>query len=165
MSPYTIQESHHADAKYYFPVEGSDQRLGRTAPAVDVLVKPGVTLVAEARNLIMSYPPADARGASSRRRRNLVRRRSALTILHYGEPSCPAETGSSIPISLGASSSTPAPSVPLLLKARLPSSTTITLRRFLAHRLAGQWHLRGSQTGAGAVLRRGPEAHGAISTS
>lgn len=59
-SPYTIQESHHVDAKYYFPVEDSDQRLGRTTPAVDVLIKPGVTLVAEARNLIMPRSLADA---------------------------------------------------------------------------------------------------------
>ncbi|KAK1644749.1 hypothetical protein QYE76_062554 [Lolium multiflorum] len=40
-NPYTVQESHHADAKYYFPVEDSDQKMGRTTPAVDVLVKPG----------------------------------------------------------------------------------------------------------------------------
>ncbi|KAK1665875.1 hypothetical protein QYE76_054034 [Lolium multiflorum] len=41
-NPYTVQESHHADAKYYFPVEDSDQKMGRTTPAVDVLVKPAL---------------------------------------------------------------------------------------------------------------------------
>ncbi|KAM0833194.1 hypothetical protein ACQ4PT_064416 [Festuca glaucescens] len=127
-NPYTIQESHHADAKYYFPVEDSDQKMGRTTPPVDVLVKPGVTSEAEARRLIMPCSPADVQGASSRSRKHAGSRRSSSTAQHQYKHSFPLGAGGSTPTSPGAGSSTPTPSAPLLLKARLPSPTAITLR-------------------------------------
>jgi hypothetical protein len=126
-NPYTVQESHHADAKYYFPVEDSDQQLGRTTPAVDVLIKPGVAPVTEARRLITPSSPTSARSSFSRSRRNHERRRSSSTQENY-KPPFPEGTGSPAPILLGAGSSTPAPTTPLLLKARFPPSTQITLR-------------------------------------
>lgn len=41
-TPYAIQESHHADAKYYFQNEGIQTQQGRVAPPADVIVLPGV---------------------------------------------------------------------------------------------------------------------------
>ncbi|KAM0901363.1 hypothetical protein ACQ4PT_020050 [Festuca glaucescens] len=127
-NPYTIQESHHADAKYYFPIEDSDQKMGRTTPPVDVLVKPGVTSEAGARRLIMPCSPADVQGASSRSHKHAGRRRSSSTAQHQYKHSFLLGAGGSTPTSPGAGYSTPTPSAPLLLKARLPSPTTSTLR-------------------------------------
>jgi hypothetical protein len=124
-NPYTIQESHHADAKYYFPVEDSDQKLGRTTPAVDVLVCPGVTSETKARHLIMPHTSADVQGSSARSRKHTGRRRPSAAIHHDYKTSFPRGSGSSTPTTLGASSSMPTPSAPLFLKARL---TPITLR-------------------------------------
>ena len=42
-APYTIQEVHHADAKYYFPSIESGKQQGRTTSNADVLVTPDAT--------------------------------------------------------------------------------------------------------------------------
>ncbi|KAM0848663.1 hypothetical protein ACQ4PT_054248 [Festuca glaucescens] len=44
-SPYTIQEVHHADAKYYFPSIEPGKQQGRSMPNVDVLTTPSTTSV------------------------------------------------------------------------------------------------------------------------
>ncbi|KAM0856129.1 hypothetical protein ACQ4PT_049321 [Festuca glaucescens] len=44
-SPYTIQEVHHADAKYYFPSIEPGKQQGRSTPNVDVLTTPSTTSV------------------------------------------------------------------------------------------------------------------------
>ncbi|XP_062213734.1 uncharacterized protein LOC133914699 [Phragmites australis] len=41
--PYTVQEVHHADAKYFFPGTGGEERLGRSNPAADVVITPDPT--------------------------------------------------------------------------------------------------------------------------
>src|SRR3954463_9303260 len=56
VSPYIVQESYHADAKYYFPVQDTDRQLGRTTTSFDVLVKPGVAPVADMKRLISRSP-------------------------------------------------------------------------------------------------------------
>ena len=40
-SPYTIHESHHADAKYYFSGGELSKHQGRVAPAADLIITPG----------------------------------------------------------------------------------------------------------------------------
>ncbi|KAF0891247.1 hypothetical protein E2562_009425 [Oryza meyeriana var. granulata] len=57
LSPYTIQESYHADAKYYFLVEENTQQLGQAAPTTDILVKLGTATSPEVKRLIMPCSP------------------------------------------------------------------------------------------------------------
>jgi hypothetical protein len=106
-NPYTVQESHHADAKYYFPVSESEQKRGQPTPAADVLLKTGATPTIEGRRLIMPFAPASTGGSSSDQRKSGDHRQS------------PSEKGGS---------SMPTPTTPLLFKARFPSSTPVTLR-------------------------------------
>jgi hypothetical protein len=40
-TPYTMQEVHHADAKYYFQAIETEKHQGRVTPSTDVLVTPG----------------------------------------------------------------------------------------------------------------------------
>jgi hypothetical protein len=42
-SPYTIHESHHADAKYYFLGGELSKHQGCVAPAADIIITPGLT--------------------------------------------------------------------------------------------------------------------------
>jgi hypothetical protein len=55
--PYTIKEAHHADAKYYFPVDGGKHQLGRVAPVADVLLKPGTMPTLEVKSLFTPCSP------------------------------------------------------------------------------------------------------------
>jgi hypothetical protein len=41
--PYSIQESHHADAKYYFSSSESYVQQGQATPPVDNIITPGST--------------------------------------------------------------------------------------------------------------------------
>ena len=48
LHPCTLQEVHHADAKYFFPNEGVVKQLGRSTPPAEILITPKTTpLVAE----------------------------------------------------------------------------------------------------------------------
>ncbi len=114
-SPYTIQESYHADAKYYFPVEENKQQLGRTAPAADIIIEPGTETTPEVRRLIMPCSPIISESSSRNRKNSRRGNSSSATNLSTKLPS-PAET------------STSAPSItPILLKVRRSTSTPITL--------------------------------------
>ena len=128
ISPYTVQESHHADAKYYFPIVDIDQQLGRTTPPVDLLTKPSFGPVAEMKLPIMPSSPAQAKGSSTRSHRSQVRRRSSSSVRYDYSPSSQLQVGSSTSTSSRTGSSMPGPVTPLLLKARFPTSTPITLR-------------------------------------
>ena len=101
ISPYTVQESHHADAKYYFPVVDSDQQLGRTTPPVDLLTKPSFGPVAEMKLPIMPSSPANAKGSSSRSHRSQVRRRSSSSARYDYSPSSQLQVGGSTSTSCG----------------------------------------------------------------
>jgi len=68
MSPYTVQEAYHADAKYYFPVEEYKYQLGRVAPAADIVLKPGALSTPEVKALIMSCSPSKRRTSPRSRR-------------------------------------------------------------------------------------------------
>lgn len=72
ISPYTVKESHLADAKYFFPVEDNDWQLGCTPPLVDVSIKPGVEPITGSRHLIIPSSPADGKGSSSRSHKSQV---------------------------------------------------------------------------------------------
>jgi hypothetical protein len=91
-SSYTIQESYHADAKYYFPVEENMQQLGRTAPAADVLIQPGTAMTPEVRRLIMSCSPIISKSSSRNRKCN-----------RRGKSSLPVDLDSKLPSPAGAS--------------------------------------------------------------
>lgn len=53
LHPCTLQEVHHADAKYFFPNEGVVKQLGRSTPPAEILITPKTTpLVAEMKYLI-----------------------------------------------------------------------------------------------------------------
>jgi hypothetical protein len=53
LHPYTLQEVHHADAKYFFPNEGVVKQLGRSTPPAEILITPKTTpSVAELKYLI-----------------------------------------------------------------------------------------------------------------
>ena len=96
MSPYTVQEAYHADAKYYFPVEEYKYQLGRVAPAADIVLKPGALSTPEVKALIMPCSPSKRR-MSPRSRRT-----------RQGAGSIPS-TSTATPLSLkvGVSTSTP----------------------------------------------------------
>jgi hypothetical protein len=51
LTPYTTQESYHADAKYYFPVDECKHQLGRAMPAADIVLKPGTSSASEVKSL------------------------------------------------------------------------------------------------------------------
>jgi hypothetical protein len=58
LSPYTVQEAHHVDAKYYFPVEDNKLQLGRVAPPTDIMLKPGASSTLRSRSYVLhSLPP------------------------------------------------------------------------------------------------------------
>jgi hypothetical protein len=81
-NPYTIQEAHHADAKYYFPSEEPQSRQGRVAPPADVLVTPGSSLLTGAESSCSQR--------SSRKFQGRVRgkgRTSSTMVRNYGRPS------------------------------------------------------------------------------
>ncbi|KAF0918690.1 hypothetical protein E2562_025816 [Oryza meyeriana var. granulata] len=114
-SLYTIQESYHADAKYYFPVEENTQQLGRAAPATDILVKPGTATSPEVKRLVM--PCSLIITGSSRNRKSSRRGHSPSTTGLDPKHSSSVEASASTPTT-----------TPILLKARLPTSTPITPR-------------------------------------
>jgi len=153
ISPYTVQESYHADAKYFFPVEDTNQQWGRTTPPVDVLIKPGVVPVAEMKRLVMPISPANAKGPFSRSHQSQARRHSSTTV-PYDYPFSPEEKKVSASTLQGATSSATDPVAPLLLKARFPAATSVTRRSTttlssstLAHQESGRLTL-GSSAGA-----------------
>jgi hypothetical protein len=41
--PYSIHESHHADAKYYFSSSESYVQQGSVTPPIDIIVTPGTS--------------------------------------------------------------------------------------------------------------------------
>jgi len=53
LSPYTMQEVHHADAKYFFPNTGEESRLGRSNPPMDALVTPSLTTPADEMDFLI----------------------------------------------------------------------------------------------------------------
>jgi hypothetical protein len=55
-SPYTTQESYHADVKYYFPVDGG-RRHNVEALAADVMLKPGIVPTSEMKSLLALCSP------------------------------------------------------------------------------------------------------------
>jgi hypothetical protein len=57
LSPYTVQEAHHADAKYYFFVEDNKLQLGRVAPPTDIMLKPGASSILEVKKLCAPCSP------------------------------------------------------------------------------------------------------------
>ena len=71
MSPYTIQEAYHADAKYYFSVEECKLHLGRVTPAANIVLKPGTTSMPEVKALIMPCSPSNRRTSPRSRRAKL----------------------------------------------------------------------------------------------
>jgi hypothetical protein len=86
LHPYTLQEVHHADAKYFFPSEGVEKQLGRSTPPAEVLITPKTTpLVAEMKYLIAPCV------ASSKPRNSSYRERERKNIIHVAKdvtPSC-----------------------------------------------------------------------------
>jgi len=124
ISPYTVQESHNADAKYYFPIEDSDQQLGRTTPPVDLLIKPGVGPITEMKRLIAPCSPIDEKSSSSRSHKDQVHRRSSLAVRYDYSLSSQLQIGSSTSTPHRTGSSTPGPGTPLVLKARFPTTPT-----------------------------------------
>nr|AAK92670.1 putative gag-pol precursor [Oryza sativa Japonica Group] len=126
LSPYTTQESHHADAKYYFPVDDSDQTLGRTTPAADLLIAPGRTPTPEIRRLITAGPLAGATGSSTRNRRNNARHHSFMSAQYENKPYTGAGmSGVVVPVEKDTALTSPT-FTPLLLKAGTSSRTPTT---------------------------------------
>ena len=126
VSPYTTQESYHADAKYYFPVDGGRHQLGRVAPAADVMLRPGTTPTSEVKSLLAPCSPLILK---TTRCSKSDMHGQASSAAHIGAQSSSLK-GSDLSLSSTSQkvSSTTTAAKPLLLKARTPASTLITLR-------------------------------------
>lgn len=79
LHPYTMQEVHHADAKYFFPSEGPQKQLGRSTPPANVLIAPeGGSSLAEMKYLIT---PCDT--SSSKRKGSSFRAQESKDIIRF----------------------------------------------------------------------------------
>lgn len=116
--PYTIHESHHADAKYYFSSGESYDQQGRVTPPADVIITPGSTSSSELRAFLSHHSARrSSKGKEQQRRRGTP---SAAVASKSASSSgfrvlAPSPASTSMPFSLGGAE--PPPSTPLLLRS------------------------------------------------
>jgi hypothetical protein len=108
-SPYTIQEAHHADAKYYFSSVEPQTQQGRVAPPADILITPGSTMLPDSDPQTSQCPSRQNQSQEGKSRR------------HVKTFAPPAHKCSAMPQNKGYASLTPKSS-PILLSAEASSS-------------------------------------------
>jgi hypothetical protein len=116
--PYSIHESHHADAKYYFSSSESYVQQGRVTPPVDIVITPGSTPSSELDGFFSQHLTRRSRKGKEHAKQS-------------GRPSAAVVSKSALPNNYGTStsSSSSAATMPHLLGgAEVPSSAPLLLR-------------------------------------
>jgi hypothetical protein len=116
--PYSIHESHHADAKYYFSSSESYVQQGRVTPPVDIVITPGST------------PSSEMDGFFSQQS-TMRSRKGKEHVKQRGRPSAAVVSKLTLPNNHGTStsSSSSTATMPLLLgEVEFPSSAPLLLR-------------------------------------
>jgi hypothetical protein len=116
--PYSIHESHHANAKYYFSSSESYVQQGRVTPPVDIVITPGSTPSSELDGFFSQHLTRRSRKGKEHAKQR-------------GRPSAAVVSKSALPNNYGTStsSSSSAATMPHLLGgAEVPSPAPLLLR-------------------------------------
>jgi hypothetical protein len=115
--PYSIHESHHANAKYYFSSSESYVQQGQVTPPVDLIITPGSTPSLELDGFFSQQSTR-----RSRKGKEHVKQRGRPSVAVVRKPTLPNNHGTST------SSSSSAATTPLLFgEVEVPSSAPLLL--------------------------------------
>jgi hypothetical protein len=143
-TPYTIQEVHHADAKYYFPSIEQGKHEGRATPNADILAAPSTTpamkemkfLIAPCSSHLKHNTFSEKQGGLHHNHNSLEVKRTTLNLCGKGlSTSKPILLKADIPTSstqitsirksTGGSTLLSTPT-PILLRAQTPATPTVS---------------------------------------